>query len=209
MKITHKTSSGDQDGRVGGHQAHLLPRTHQNYVYMQSNFHWKPTRDWQKDSTTTKSVNKRSIQSWVGREEKLSDQDPYPEEGTQKRRGILQMWRSSLESEQFKSHIGHPSPDKRKTHPLGWFENQWDLEEAYDYRGCSVRSSIRLSEKNFNSASEEHAYTCLLPAKRGSRLKLSGTLAGFLQLPHHAPRPCQASVPAIKTKCWGDKTLIF
>lgn len=57
---------GYQDGRVGGHQAHLAPPTHQKYRYMWKNSQRKRTGDYQKDCYTTKTVKK--IYTGLGRE---------------------------------------------------------------------------------------------------------------------------------------------
>ena len=47
-----------QDDRVRERGAHLPPWTHQKYIYIWNNSHWKLTENWQKDSCTTKAVRK-------------------------------------------------------------------------------------------------------------------------------------------------------
>ena len=41
---------GDQDGRIEGHGAHLLPQIHKKYIYTWNNSHRIPTERWQKIS---------------------------------------------------------------------------------------------------------------------------------------------------------------
>ena len=47
-----------EDGGVGRCGTHLPAQTHQKYMYMWNNSHWKQTGNWQKDSITTKAVRK-------------------------------------------------------------------------------------------------------------------------------------------------------
>ena len=90
-------------------QAHFLPWTHQKYIYMWNNSHWKQTRELQKDSCTTKAVRKIHVNQG-GREKKRSGQDLCPWEGTKKIVvGTLHRQRSSPESEKLEPHMGQPS----------------------------------------------------------------------------------------------------
>ena len=41
----------DENGGVGGHEAHLPVETHQKYIYMWNNSHKKLTRNWQNSYT--------------------------------------------------------------------------------------------------------------------------------------------------------------
>ena len=44
--------------RVRGQGAHVLPGTHQKYLYMWNKYRAKPAGDWKKDSCTTKTIRK-------------------------------------------------------------------------------------------------------------------------------------------------------
>lgn len=57
---------GDQDGRIEGHGAHLLPQIHQKHIYMWNSFHRIPIGSLQKSSN--KAV--RSPLNQVGPKEK-------------------------------------------------------------------------------------------------------------------------------------------
>lgn len=64
---------GDEDGRVGGHGAHLFPQAHKKYIDIWNNSQGKVTGNWYKDLHTTETERKiqlavqdRKRNDWVG-----------------------------------------------------------------------------------------------------------------------------------------------
>ena len=47
----------DQDGGTVGHEAHLLPQIHQNYIYMWRDSHRTSTECWQETSDFGKGID--------------------------------------------------------------------------------------------------------------------------------------------------------
>ena len=91
-----------------GCRTHLLPQTHQKYIYMWKNSYWILTGDNRKTLVQPR-WKERYRQNQVEREDKGSGQDLCPQEQNQRKREII--WGdSSLGSEQSEPLIEFPSP---------------------------------------------------------------------------------------------------
>lgn len=94
QKIANSSGRWTQDGRAGECGARLPLQTHQKYIYMGNNSHWKVTGNWQKDSCTTKAAIKIHMQ--LGREgRKVIREGPVPREG-RRVKGRIHRWRPTL-----------------------------------------------------------------------------------------------------------------
>ena len=60
---------GDEDGRVGGHGAHLFSQAHKKYIDIWNNSQGKITGNWYKDLHTT-DTERKIMANCVGQEEK-------------------------------------------------------------------------------------------------------------------------------------------
>ena len=124
----HSWTGGDQDCRVGGCGTHLPPWTHQKYIYMWKNSHWKLTGDWQKRILYNQGC-KKDIHTELGRKGREAI-----------RSGLLLLGGDSEDEGDYMggdppwgvsglSHILGASAlgsDTRKMSPLGRLEGWWD-----------------------------------------------------------------------------------
>lgn len=60
---------GDEDGRVGGHGAHLFSQAHKKYIDIWNNSQGKITGNWYKDFHTT-DTERKIMANCAGQEEK-------------------------------------------------------------------------------------------------------------------------------------------
>lgn len=115
----------NQDGGIERLGTHLPQWTHQKFIQKWNNYHWKLTRHWQKYSCKTKTIIKIHMKS--GR--KRNEQDRLWVSGKELRlKGRSHRQSHSLRTEQFKTHIGSPSPTlwHKEGKPLDWLEGQWE-----------------------------------------------------------------------------------
>ena len=106
----------NQDGRIGRHGSHLPPWTHQKYIYMWNNSHWKLTGNWQKDSCTTKAI--RKIHMELGRKgRKAIRSGPMPLGGDSEEKGEhtnrRPPWGVSSENHNWKPQSWHPTQGRQ------------------------------------------------------------------------------------------------
>jgi len=142
MFLNYLKERKEQDNRVGRCWVHLMPWTHQKYIYSWNSSQWKQTR------LAGRLVYNQGYKEWstwsqVGRVEKQSDWDPHP----WKREGC-HSFRDPHQGVKSSSHItGTPAmrSNTRQRSPLSWFENSckkaklqmdWKYPDALT---CSLR----------------------------------------------------------------------
>ena len=139
--------------------------------------HWKQSRDWRKDSSMPKPVEKDHTES----QRKGGDavrSEPVPQGGDTGGGGRQRLKDLPWGVRGLNRTLGTP-PLRFKTRKM-----------EPPYRGLKTSGPHRRTVRNWGFPQEEYAHMCLLPVKgRGTRLNPPRAQAGFLQLPQRLPQP--------------------